>query len=146
MKFNWGHKIIILYIGFVGLIGTMVYLANHENIDLVSSDYYDQEIQFQKKMDSEANARPFENAIKVTLEGKSVKVQFPQVLADKMPQGRLKMYRSSDASLDYATELHLEAGSQSLISPKFKKGEYTLQMSWTAEGRSYYCEQKVLMN
>ena len=50
---NWGHRIIILYVGFVLLIGTMVYLSSRENVDLVSSDYYDQEIKFQSKMEAE---------------------------------------------------------------------------------------------
>ena len=143
---NWGHRLIILYVGFILLIGTMVYLSSRENVDLVSSDYYDQEIKFQSKMEAESNARPYEDSIKVNLNGDLVQVQFPSTIAENAPKGQLKLYRSSDAKFDYSTDLNLQAGgAQTIHSPNIKRGDYILQMSWTMEGKPYYCEQHIFM-
>ena len=40
---NWGKKIAVLYIGFVIMIGFLVYKSTQQNTDLVSDDYYKKE-------------------------------------------------------------------------------------------------------
>jgi hypothetical protein len=51
MHISWGIKIAMLYCGFVALIIIMVSMAMNQKIDLVSKDYYEQELNYQKKID-----------------------------------------------------------------------------------------------
>ena len=53
---NWGFKILMLYAAFVGMIIFLVFRTAHENIDLVTEDYYQQELAFQNKIDQTAAA------------------------------------------------------------------------------------------
>ena len=55
MKLNWGHYIVIGFIGFVILILFMVFRSYQHNNDLVSEDYYAEEIAFQDVIDKKSN-------------------------------------------------------------------------------------------
>ena len=43
MKFNWGYKILFVYLSFAGGILYLVYRTSLENRDLVSENYYEEE-------------------------------------------------------------------------------------------------------
>jgi len=49
---SWGKKITILYIGFVLLIVSMVTISASHKIELVSKDYYAQELDYQQKINA----------------------------------------------------------------------------------------------
>ena len=55
MKLNWGNWIAVAYSVFVLFIIAMVYLAFGEKWDLVAENYYEQEIQYQDKINSIEN-------------------------------------------------------------------------------------------
>jgi hypothetical protein len=54
---NFGVKITALYLGFVALILTLVFMSFGQKVELVSKDYYAQEIAFQDKINSINNER-----------------------------------------------------------------------------------------
>ncbi len=47
MKISWGHKILFTYLAFVAGMMGMVYLTTKQNRDLVSDNYYADELAFQ---------------------------------------------------------------------------------------------------
>ena len=51
MNLNWGHGIVATIVAFVLMMSFMVYKAVGESFDLVSPDYYAQEIAYQGKID-----------------------------------------------------------------------------------------------
>ncbi|MBL0070976.1 MAG: FixH family protein [Bacteroidetes bacterium] len=52
MKISWGYRVMFLYIGFAGLIIYFVTRSINEKVDLVTPDYYAQELKFQDKIES----------------------------------------------------------------------------------------------
>ena len=50
----WPYAIIATFVLFAGFIGYMVQRAFHTDVELVSPDYYKQEIAYQKRMESVA--------------------------------------------------------------------------------------------
>ena len=54
MKFNWGYKILFVYLSFAGGILYLVYRTSLENRDLVSDNYYEEELAYQKVIDQSA--------------------------------------------------------------------------------------------
>ena len=48
---NWGTKITLSFIAFVGIIITMVVISMRQDISLVAKDYYVQEIAYQDQID-----------------------------------------------------------------------------------------------
>ena len=77
MKIGWGWKIALLYGGFVLLISTMVIASNRQHFDLVSKNYYDAEIAYQKVIDAGKNQSALSAAITVHASATAVTIEFP---------------------------------------------------------------------
>ncbi|MBI2271108.1 MAG: FixH family protein [Bacteroidetes bacterium] len=147
IQMNWGHKIALLYIGFVAMIITLVFLASNQKVDLVSADYYDQEIKFQGKIDAINNMNTLSGTIVCEAKDKSVHISFPKELLEKNATGTIRLYRPSDASLDLQTKLIIDIKNDQVISSgKFKRGLYKMQINWKMENKDYYFEESIFMN
>ena len=144
---NWGHKITVLYLAFVAMILIMVFMTMNEKVELVSADYYDQEIKFQGKIDAINNTHKLSGPLEFQAKNKIIQIFYPKELIGKGIQGEIKLYRPSDASLDYKTTINVnEKGEQQISSGKFKKGLYKMQMKWVQDKQNYYFEEQVFMN
>ena len=56
MKISWGYKIAGAYLLFVAGIMFLVYKANNETYDLVTENYYEEELKFQNVIDKKQRA------------------------------------------------------------------------------------------
>ena len=77
---NWGYKIAALYLSFVAFMGFMVYMCvQQKDINLVSPNYYQNEIVYQKIIDQKNNALKLSSAVKIIYleEYSSVELNFP---------------------------------------------------------------------
>ncbi|MBL7892202.1 MAG: FixH family protein [Bacteroidia bacterium] len=147
IQMNWGHKIALLYTGFVAMILTLVFLASNQKVDLVSADYYDQEIKFQGKIDAIKNVNTLSGPIVCEAKDKSLHINFPKELLEKNATGTIRLYRPSDASLDLQEKLNVDIKNDQVISSaKFKRGLYKIQINWKMENKDYYFEESVFMN
>ena len=48
---NWGYKILMVYVIFIAGILLLVFKSSSQNQDLVTEDYYEQELKYQQKID-----------------------------------------------------------------------------------------------
>ena len=60
----------VFYIGSVGLILTLVFMSYGQKVELVSADYYAQELKFQDKIDATNNAKTLSVGIHYTISDK----------------------------------------------------------------------------
>ncbi len=146
-QFNWGLKIIVLYIGFILLILTLVFKSLNQKVDLVAEDYYAQELKYQDKIDGMNNFNELSSPIKTTLEGKRLIIQFPIEFKHQKNSGEILIFRPSDSSLDIKTPIILdENGVQTINNKGLKKGVYKIQISCTNQGKKIYSEQSIYIN
>jgi nitrogen fixation protein FixH len=138
---SWGTRIAILYGAFVAMIVFMVFRTMKENVDLVSPDYYQQELKFQEQIDRQNQSATLEQQPTVEVSATYVTVRFPAAIAAEDHSGTIRFYRPSDSSKDFATPLQLDSsGVQMVASDKFIKGFYEAQLTWSAGGKNYYNE------
>jgi len=143
---SWGYKIAILYIGFVLLIGFMIFRTSTENVDLVSDDYYQQELKYQDKINQSAAEQKLTVHPKVTASDGIVAIVFPDSLADLGVTGTAFFYRAADASKDVTIELHPDTGGVQTISADiFAEGQYGVELTWTSDGQVYYYESQLFI-
>ncbi|MDE3125013.1 MAG: FixH family protein, partial [Bacteroidota bacterium] len=88
---NWGFKITAVFVSFTLLIGFLVYKSVHTKIDLVSTDYYKEELRFQKQIDGTHNANLL-SAVKVEQTDSSIAIQFPNELRGTNLEGEAWFY------------------------------------------------------
>src|SRR5215470_15811214 len=105
----WPYGIILTFVLFIsGTIGLVV-MACGQKSELVSPDYYEQEIRFQSQLDRAARARAVAASVSYEPASRQIKIEFPADLAVKAPSGHVKLYRPSAANLDRQFELELNS-------------------------------------
>ncbi len=141
---SWGLKIGILYGSFVGMIVFLVFRTAHENIDLVSEDYYQQELEFQDRIDQSLATGKLGANPEVRITADAIEIIFPDSVAQQGIAGRALFYRASDATKDVAIELQTnDAGVQLVDISQFTIGNYQLKLTWMSDGHPYYYEKQL---
>ena len=144
---NWGLKITILYAGFVVLILSMVFRTFGYKVDLVSADYYDQELKFQDRINGTKKTDSLHLVFQTEAKGGMVSMIYPAQWQGKQVDGKILFYRPSDSALDlsYAARPG-EKGVQVFTSGKFRRGSYRMVCDFKVEGQKYCYEEILFMN
>ena len=143
IKINWGAKIAMVYIGFMGLIATLVVGSMRQNTDLVSTNYYEQELKYQNLIDAGKNQSELSAPVGFTVADDAVKVQFPAEFAGKGLAGTIHFYSPVQTSWDKT--LKIEALNNEVLVKRdlLHPTTYTVKVEWTSEGKKYYQETKL---
>ena len=135
---SWGNKLIIVFVVFAALMATLVYKATQTKFELVSKDYYQEELRYQDKIDGAGNAA-LEAPLLVRLKDGSVFLEFPELQKKSSITGEAWFYCSVDASKDNRIALNVNTlGIQQIDVKTFRKGNYVVKISYEANGKKYY--------
>ena len=74
---NWGNKLVIAFLLFAGLMFTLVYKAVNTKFELVSKEYYKDELRYQDKIDGVSNANKLSNVL-ITQNDSQLTVELPK--------------------------------------------------------------------
>src|SRR6478609_1391336 len=105
---NWGHKLTIVFVGFALLIGTLVYKCIQQKFDLVSDDYYTQELKYQDKIDGSKAASAI-SPIQISQTSNDVIIQMPEEVRGLSLTGDVWLYCAYEASDDVKLPLRPDA-------------------------------------
>lgn len=140
---NWGRKLMLVFIAFAGLMIFLVYKAMHTHYDLVSKNYYQDELRYQDKIDGIRNAAGI-TPVAVTETGGMWTIQFPAEVNKEDIHGEAWFYAVTDASRDVKMAIQPDAnGRQQIPASVLKKGNYTLKLSWESASKHYYSEHLI---
>jgi hypothetical protein len=144
---NWGHKIIIVFILFAAGILTLVTKSMRTRIDMVTSNYYAEELKYQQVIDGRRAALSLSAPVAINQSDKSVGLLFPSEMQGIPLKGNVLFYRASDSRRDISLPLEPDENGLLLVSKeRFQKGNYQVQLQWEAKGKSYYQESFVTVN
>lgn len=146
MSINWGVKIAMLYLGFVSLIMVMVSMAMHQKIDLVSKDYYEQELKFQEKINKCNRTNKLKEPLSWEVKQGSLLLKFPQQFQGQKINGTIFFFRPSDAALDKTIPLAADTLLLSIPTTQLKNGLYKMQINWKTGEEEYYNEGIIQVN
>ena len=143
---NWGYKIAIAYSVFVIMILVLVYKSSLQNIDLVTEEYYAEELKYQDQIDKKRNANKLEIPLIIKQESQQLKIQFPGDLAEKGVSGILFFYKPDDKLKDIKIPIDANTyGLQIIDISGFAKGYYQIKIEWEANRISYYQEEDIFI-
>lgn len=147
MKFNWGYKILIVYLSFAGGILYLVYRTSLENRDLVSDHYYEEELAYQKVIDQSAKTAKLSGPVEVVLDqlNNSLQIKLPAEFNQRNSIGRWDLYFAADRKMDLEGTINTHTGTQQILLPNGRSGNYTFIMEWEAAGHSYYFEKTIFL-
>ncbi|RPD47358.1 FixH family protein [Paracnuella aquatica] len=142
MKINWGHRIAGVYILFVIGILYLVYRANNEEHDLVTEDYYGEELKYQSVIDQKDRVARLSAPPKMEVSGGKLLVSFPTEFDGTLTEGELYLYCPSNQGNDLRRSFSVTNGAFALQLPNDIQGLYDIKLTWKSGGKTYFQEQK----
>src|SRR6187455_91675 len=97
MKLSWGYKVTFVYIAFVAGMGFLVFKASSQKFDLVTKDYYEQELKYQQIIDQSANTSKLSAPVTIEKREGELKISFPDVMKNKKKLVDFYLYYAADA-------------------------------------------------
>jgi hypothetical protein len=143
MKINWGTGITIAIVLFMSFIIVMVVKMTGTHTDLFADDYYNQEIEFQDKIDAQNNVKNLEGYFEVDQTSDLIIVKFPQEFSSTDVVGTIQLYRPDNAEMDLIISIKLKDNMQFISKSELSKGKYTLKTSCIVKNISYFHKQEL---
>ena len=142
---NWGWSIVLAFSLFGAFIIALVVRSFQETIDLVSEDYYQQELGYQQQIDKMINHQALLVPLSFSQQAQRLVVQFPNDLAAEV-QGTIQLFRPSDARSDRTLTIALNPARQQIIATnELVKGRYKIKVDWTSGEEAYYTEELIFI-
>ena len=147
IKLNWGFGIIVAFVSFIGFILFFVITMSSDkkySYDLVATDYYNQELKFQKKIDAIKNAKNLKENIRIEKIEEGLKIIFPKEFNPELIKGRVFLYRPSNKQLDFEMLIAISDSSYLLMPDKrLLDGRWNITVDWTYKEQSYLFKKEI---
>lgn len=139
---NWGYKIMLVYALFIAGIMVLVFKSSSQTEDLVTKNYYEQELVYQQKIDQSKRAASLSSGIKYELSKGSMGITFPAEMKGKELNVSVLLYCPSDAGKDQQKKFNTTEGFIRMPIAETARGMYELKIDWEADKATYYAEHK----
>jgi hypothetical protein len=143
MKINWGYSITIVYLVFAVGIMFMVYMTALQNRDLVSENYYEQELAYQKVIDQSANTAALSTPVTISRQRDQLLIELPAEFNGLSAKGKWTLYYAADKEKDMSGEFNTISGKYGISIPQNIKGQFLVKLDWEAGENDYYFEQNI---
>ncbi|MFD2721081.1 FixH family protein [Hymenobacter monticola] len=139
----WPYAIIAVFVLFAGYIGFMVQQAMRTTVDLVSPDYYKQELAYTQRMESVARTAALPAPVELTHDAAAqhLTLQLPPALTGQAVQGQIHFFRPSDQKLDFS--LPLQSAAQVFSTRKMAPGYWRVRLDFSAGSQVYFIEKEL---
>ena len=143
----WPYGIIAAFVVFLSGTTALIVLAFTQHNDLVTTNYYEDEVRFQSQIDRAARAQQATAQATADYDPvtRQLRISLPFDHA-RNAAGRVQLYRPSEAGLDRQLELHLDpAGVQTIDAAELKEGLWKVRITWTAGGEDFFVDRKIVV-
>jgi nitrogen fixation protein FixH len=146
MKINWGTGIVIGFVLFISFI--MYFVINMATdkkyqYELVTEDYYKQELAFQDEINLEQKAIANQMQLHIKKSNEGLQIFFPERLDSKKIQGTIFLYRPSNERLDFNLPLGISGNHLLIPHKRLVDGRWNMKILWQYEGESYLFKKEI---
>lgn len=147
MKINWGTGIVIAFVLFISFI--MYFVINMTvndkyDHDLVTDDYYEEELKHQNEIDKLNNAKKLDQNIRWKKTDDGLEIRFPDTFEPENITGKVFLYRPSNKSLDSETTISLSDNIMLIPNKRLLDGRWNLIVDWQYNGTSYLYKKEIV--
>jgi len=135
IKFNWGTGIVIAIVLFMAFILSFVYksLTQEYTHELVSEDYYKDELHYQQDIDKLNNALKLSKNIQLSNSNKGIIIRFPEDIDYQKISGVISFQRYSNIKLDFEQDIVLKNHTILIPDSKLISGKWIIKIDWKYE-------------
>jgi len=139
---NWGNKLLTVFVLFGAMICFMVYRCMQTPVNLVSGQYYKDELAYQTVIDGKRHADALSGRLMLAQTEGMISITFPSEMKGRSLKGTIFFYCPNDASRDRSIPLETDGSKQQEIDRgAVPNGHYTVKVSWQSGGVGYFMEQ-----
>tara|TARA_R110002050_G_scaffold300276_1_gene468448 strand:+ start:18388 stop:18834 length:447 start_codon:yes stop_codon:yes gene_type:complete len=146
MKFNWGTGIVLAFIGFISFIMYFIITMNVDkkySHDLVSEDYYADELAYQDDINKLTNANNLNQNISYKKSAEGLIINFPDDIDYKKITGKVFLYRPSNKQLDFDTAISLSKPYLLIPDNRLVDGRWNIKIDWKLNNQSYLYKETI---
>jgi nitrogen fixation protein FixH len=146
MKFNWGTGIVLAFIGFIGFILYFVILASTgDNADhnLVTDDYYQEELAYQNEIDAEANAKKYSSQFSFEKTAEGLLIAIPEIVQLQNSKGKVSLYRPSNKHLDFDLDISLSNSHLLIPDNRLLDGRWDIKIRWAKDQENFLIKKSI---
>ena len=146
MKINWGTGIVLAFIGFIGFILYFVIVASTDeeaNHDLVTDEYYKEELAYQQEINAAENARKYASEFRFETSDEGLRIHLPEELRTQQLEGTLSLYRPSNKHLDFDLAISLSNSHLLIPDNRLLGGRWDIKIRWKYEEKDYLVKKSI---
>jgi len=139
-KLNWGQSLALAMFAFMVFILSFVYKTftrDSYNHHLVSDNYYQDEIVFQKEIDAKSNASKLSEKVTLSNSNEGIVIKFPTEISQDAITGKIKIMRPNTDKLDLMIPIKLENHKMIIPKKNLIKGVWNIRIDWKANDVEY---------
>jgi len=145
MKFNpWPIGITLFCTAAFAGAATVVVVMVSKKVELVTPDYYAQDLKHGERMAQQERANALEKPVEIQRETENgnILVTFP----DGVANGTITLYRPSNPALDRAVDIDLNENNQQIIpGVELAGGLWRVQCQWRQNELDYYYSEALVV-
>lgn len=146
MKLSWGWNVALLYTCFAGMIIALVVASSRQKIDLVSKDYYKQELVYQDVLDAGKNQAGMSMPVSIHAGASTVTVELPAEMQGKELSGEIRFYSPVNTEWDRIYKMSPNDHVSVIPRAELENTRYIVKVSFSADGKKYYQESELQLH
>lgn len=141
----WPYAIIVTMVLFMGYIAMFVYKAMNQDVDLVSKDYYEQEIKYQDQIERVRRTQALGDVmLDYNADEQTILLQMPATYSDMSLKGNITLFRPSNDKLDTQIALQLGRDQSQLIEiADLESGLWKVRVNFSDSEQDYFTEKTI---
>lgn len=148
MKFriSWPAGITIALVAFVIFILSFVYkvtFMEEYNHDLVSEDYYKDELNYQQEIDKLNNAAKLKQNVVIEKTSEGLSIIFPSEFQPNTITGDIQFQRLSSSKLDFELPIKLQTNTILIKNENIVEGKWNVRITWKVNDKEYLLKQQI---
>ncbi len=146
MKISWGTGIVLAFVAFIIFILYFVVLAstkNQANHDLVTREYYKEELAYQQEIDAQQNALKYARNTIFTKTEEGLMITLPEEFNFDNTQGIVSLYRPSNKQLDFDLPVSLSNTHLLIPDKRLVDGRWDIRISWKDKDQNYLIKESI---
>jgi hypothetical protein len=145
IKLNWGTGLLITIISGITFFVSFILFSLTHDINLVSKDYFPEEIAYEEKIDKINNADKLIEKITLKKKENQIVINYPKNKLSKI-SGKILLYYVTSYRHDKEFTLKPNKdGKQYISTGNLKKGRYYVKIDWEAKNTKYFQEFKITL-
>ena len=112
--------------------------------DLVTDEYYKEELKYQDAIDKEANAKTLKTNVKWRKTDEGIQFEFPSDLNYKNISGKVFLYRPSNKQLDIEIPISLSDHYLLIPDDRLLDGRWNISIDWRYNQSEYLFKAQIV--